>query len=253
MIASILLNKKYSIVPTKTGKFKVNETEMNIKDVPFVRYRFEQYTESEIEYIKKMKQVFEYSVHLVEIPLNQQIINNIEMVDTIEKVAKYVYIPVLEETILNGFNIETLGLLEYLKNYMMQTGKSIDRLMLRDMTKSLYLVIAETLRKDVAKASGMKISDIGFCSSPLSFGGQACLTAIKARELASKYTDRDDLPLPTANHECMNKCGCIRYLVVTDNIIMEDKKSAPKISKAASSSAKPKSKSKAKTGGWFRL
>jgi hypothetical protein len=55
----------------------------------------------------------------------------------------------------------------------------------------------------------------GVCSSPLSFSELACLTAVKARELMSVYSTIADVALPSANHQCMNCCGCIRYLTVT--------------------------------------
>ena len=72
MVTSIVLTDCYSIGINGSKKFKVNDNVLSVeKDIPFVRYRFNQYTDREFNYIREMMQKFTNSTHLVEINLNE--------------------------------------------------------------------------------------------------------------------------------------------------------------------------------------
>ena len=213
MITSLVLTDTYKIGMDSYNKFMVKDVKVSIKEVPFVRYRFKEYTEKEIDYISKMKSKFIHSGHLAEITLDMNIIQNIDSLNAIPNIAKFIYISVTDDEVAMGFNESTIQLINRLNK------NQIDRVMIKDNSTKLDTVSATKIKKQLASIIGIELDDIGICSSPLSFDGvSACLTAARARELAAKYTDREDIALPSANHECMNCCGCIRYYLVESDI-----------------------------------
>lgn len=228
MISSIRLTGCHNVNITNR-KIKVNGQVLNIdKDIPFVRYKFETYGENEIAYIKNLKSQINRATHLVEIKLDANTLGIIANVrEQIGNVAIYVYTDITDE------NVVTCNINEPNINSLL--GSNIDRLMLIDKTSTLDPVTAKNLITQVGKITGLKPKDIGICSSPLSFGDNACLTAVRARELMSKYSDIADVALPSANHQCLSTCGCIRYLLVNeDTEVIEEK------TKGVKKEAKPK-------------
>lgn len=219
------------------------------KEIPFLRYALGEITDDKIEYIKAMKEKFSASTHLVEVTANE----NPNIADTVSKirnsidsVAIYVYFNITDDNITSGSLAFTM--IEAIKSLK---STSVDRIMFKDKTTTLDTVMSQNLIKQAAKESGFAFSMFGICSSPLSFGESACLTAIKARELMSKYSSIADVALPSANHQCMNCCGCIRYIEVTDNIeapaIKEKKSSKPKTPKVPKEPGKVKDKKTTKS------
>lgn len=237
MITSIVLTDCHNIKMNSNKKFKVGEQLLSVeKDIPFVRYRFKGYTDKEFNYIKETMKKFNRSTHLIEIELN---LNTKSILDyltvNIPNAAKYIYINITDEEVLNGELGETCqSLIEDLR------GFKIDRYVLKDNSTTLDMVAYKKITKSL-KPFGIAETDIGVCSSPLSFGDLACLTAVKARELMSTYSEVADVALPSANHQCMNCCGCIRYLVVDkDTEEVADKKSGVKKSSNKTTSEKTK-------------
>jgi hypothetical protein len=97
---------------------------------------------------------------------------------------------------------------------------------------------------------------MGICSSPLSFDDMACLTAVKAREIMSRYSTTTDVALPSANHQSMNCCGCIRYVTVTEDIPAPSdgkQKQASGNKKNSSDESKPKANKVPVGFGMFSL
>lgn len=217
MITSLKLNGMYSIGITN-GKIEVNENTLDIKkEIPFLRYALGEITDAKLDYIKSMKEKFSASTHLVEINYAE----NANIAETVNKVkavlggvAVYTYFNITDENMVPG-NPELNGIIETIKTLK---TTAVDRIMFKDKTTTLDTVTSQNLIKRAAKESGFSINMFGICSSPLSFGDNACLTAIKARELMSKYSSIADVALPSANHQCMNCCGCIRYIEVTEDI-----------------------------------
>lgn len=233
MISSIVLTDCHKVSVSSNKKIKIGETILSIeKEIPFVRYRFQQYTEREYNYIKEMMQKFEYSTHLMEVTLNSDIASIIKYAEeNIEQIAKYVYIPLTDEDVARGsLSDEVKDLIDSIADF------TIDRYMLKDNTSSLDAVSAKKIIKNASTELDIQQDEFGVCSSPLSFGELACLTAVKARELMSIYSKIADVALPSANHQCMNCCGCIRYIVIdkdTDVIQSEKKESGAKKSNGA--------------------
>lgn len=213
MITSIVLTNTHKIGIDSNGKFMVGDTKVSIKEVPFVRYRFNKFGETELNYIGKMKNIFKHSSHMVEITISEdtpKILDAIE--EKLQNIIRFIYVPVVDSHVTDGFDESTLKLVELLDDY------DFDRVMLKDNTTTLHAVAAAKLKKEIADTIDVNVKDIGICQSPLSFNGEACLTAVKARELSAEYAENDEVALPSANHECMNCCGCIRYHVIDSDV-----------------------------------
>lgn len=215
MISSIVVTGKYNIGMNASKKIKISDNLFSVeKDIPFIRYRLDTYDDSTIEYIKKMMQQFNVSTHLAEFKLDANILSAITLVNNnIQNIAKYVYIDVTEEEVqAKALAPEKLALLAQVSTL------GIDRFMFKDKSTSLDTITVREFMKVLRASYNISESNIGVCSSPLSFGDLACLTAVKARELMSLYSTVADVALPSANHQCMNCCGCIRYVVVSEDI-----------------------------------
>ena len=107
---------------------------------------------------------------------------------------------------------------------------------------NLRLVLfAKKIIKHTAKTLSVAENKVGICSSPLCMQDNlACLTAVTARELAAVYATAKDLVSPSANHQDMNTCGCIRYMVINSDIeAPADTKSEKKV-KEPKESKEPK-------------
>lgn len=251
MIASIVLKGMYKVGVNSNNKIKIEGHLMPLTDVPFVRYRFSNYGDKEIEFIKNNTKLLKGPVHLVEIPLTSDTAKIIEKMDEIsefEKIAKFVYVPIDDYDIANGFKQETLNNLESIKE------SYFDRLMLKDNCTMIYPIAADRLKIKIENIfdGEIKSREIGVCGSPLSFRnsdveGQACLTAVWARKIISEYSELEDdkVTVPTANHECMTCCGCIQYFVVESDIPapLSSKEKSEKKSSNNSNGANQKPKS----------
>lgn len=233
MVTSLVFTGHHNI-GIENEKFMLNGDKNSIKDVPFVRYRFETYNQGDVEFIKHQQVKFKYSTHLSEIPLTEQTAQQIELITSqVESIAIFVYVPITDVEVENGLSADIISNLNSIKSSI------YDRIMLKDKSNSMYLVSANNLKKQIAQILMLKESDIGICGSPLSFGTEPCLTAIKARELISMYSLSDECAIPSANHQCMNTCGCIRYFVVSSDIpapVSKKKSSASHSSKGSKSS-----------------
>lgn len=247
MITCVVLTDTWRVDLDSHLRFNLNDQKISIKSVPFVRYRFSEYTDREIEYIKEMKKKFKYSIHMAEVELCKNIDNVLDKLNSaIENLVIYVYIPVTDDDVKEGLGGGKLSLIRLLVN------KKYERIMLKDKSTSLDFITAEQFKKQVAQILvDIKPNEIGICQSPLSFEeGNSCLTAIKAREIAAEYAERDDIALPSANHQCMNTCGCIRYVVIDKDLVIEQKKIEIKEGKKLEESEnKKKSISKKKIKG----
>lgn len=214
MITSIVVTGTHKIGMNSSKKIKIGDNVLSVeKDIPFIRYRFNQYTDTEYSYIVESMKQFCFSTHLAEVLLSENTAGTIKyLAENIKNIAKYVYVDITDEEVVNGqISIEKISLIDTL------AGLDIDRIMLKDKTTKLDTITAKRFIKELSKRLGLSENTFGVCSSPLSFSEWACLTAVKARELMSIYSTIADVALPSANHQCMNCCGCIRYMTVSED------------------------------------
>ena len=209
-----MFEDKHKVELNKRGGFSYEDTKLHKKYIPFIRYRFKDYGEGEIAYIRDMMGKFDTSCHLAELSLTENIGEVINTLKTeLGQVAIYIYVPISNNEVENGFDTKTLATLKFLNR------SEIDRVMIKDNSTNLFSTSLEKLKAQIKEESNIPVGMIGVCSSPLSFEEECCLTAVKARELLAKYVDCDTPALPTANHQSMNRCGCIRYFVVNTDIL----------------------------------
>lgn len=215
MVVSLVLTGLHSIGLDDKGRFKHGENIIHIDEIPYVRYRFTSFGPSEIEYITKMQAKFFRSTHLAEITLSENTLAEFAATDDIEHLARYLYVNVTEAEIQAGTlsNDTQSKLID-----VAEADLLYDRIMLKDVSKSLYSRVFNAFRDTIAGICDVKPDDVGACSSPMSFNGDACLTAVRARELSSEYSGEYIGKTPSANHECMNTCGCIKYIVIDHDI-----------------------------------
>ena len=248
MVTGILLTGTYNVGINTNGKLKTpNGTTISINDVPFVRYRFNQYGPAEMEFIQNNMKRFQ-CLNIIDIELNSQTCNILEDIENRElNIAKFIMIPITNEEILHGLSSDVM---EYLDNL---SGYEVDRIVLKDVSNNSFPEALNRFRSEIAKMSslrsmGIKELNIGICGGPYCFSGDACLTAVRARELMAKYSERKDDVVPSANHEgkldnvnfegCTNTCGCIRYHVYKHDV------EAPAIKKEAKETSENSSDTK---------
>lgn len=234
MVTSIVLTGRHTLNINSFNKLKAGDNIISIeKDIPFVRYRFGVYTDADFQYIISTMDKLKYSTHLIELNLDTNTVTNLEWIkNNIANIARFIYIDVTDEDVARGgLTTDTLNLLMGIVQY------NVDRVMLKDKSTKLDIVTAKKIIDALSKQTGIKRDNFGICSSPLSFGDMCCLTAVRAREIMAVYSLIADVALPTANHQCMNRCGCIRYIVIDSDtdIISESKANAKKESKSKQS------------------
>ena len=262
MISSILLNGPYKIGQNSNKKIKVNDTILSVeKEIPFVRYSFGTYTDSDLDYIKSMMGQFPVSTHLVQLKLDDNTAEMVSKVRAIGSLAVFVYGEITEDEVQAGsVSADTLEKMAKLK------GLDIDRIMLKDVSTNLDTMSIRKFIKQLKAATGFPEKTFGICGSPYSFEDMCCLNAVRAREIMAKYSSISDVALPSANHQNMNTCGCIRYIAINNDLAAPlDAKAGKKKAKAEgtdgeasdnSAETKPKAKSAPKNvikPGMFRL
>ncbi|MEM4385954.1 MAG: hypothetical protein QXD03_05345 [Candidatus Anstonellales archaeon] len=241
MISSLIVLGKYNI-ELNNNKVCVGNVKIGITEISAVRYRLGKYGEDEVRYIKSLKSKFIHSLHIIEQNLSDETSSEYRFIkDNINDIAMYLYIDILDEHVMNK---DISDILEKLNKVR---GIRYDRVMLLDKSTTLDVVNSDLFKYMISKEIGISVDDIGICSSPLSFiNGNACLTAIKARELSALYTDSNKIPVSSSNHECMNSCGCIRYIAIDNDINVNincKAKNENKIVKKSGSDVKDKNKS----------
>lgn len=253
MITNLRLQGTHNIGLNSSNQMNVNGTLVSKKEIPFVRYAFPFYTEKEVEYIKNTMEKFNLSTHLVEIHaediepimnlpegVGEQIDKKAEAMesiialkDLIGKVALYIYVSLDDTDSANKKLADSK--LDFLRKATMLV--SFDKIMLIDNTTCIGMAVAKEIIKNTNKE--LSVTDkVGLCSSPLCMGAEdskyACLPAVQARALAAKYNTNTDITLPSANHQDMSTCSCIRhYTVALDIEAPEDtkKKTSNKVKK----------------------
>lgn len=217
MITSLKLKGKHNVGMNTSGCINVDDTKVALKEIPFVRYDFEQYGVEECEYIKKSMEKFNLSTHLIQYKAyNGRLPEDLQATMEIkDKVAKYLYFTLNQEEMQMGkVSDSQVGVA-----MMVKQSVAFDRYMIIDNTRDMSLVVAKQIIKSLAKQLGVRETSIGICNSPLCMNDNlACLTAVTAREIAAIYSTNDIVATPSANHQCMNCCGCMRFYEITSDI-----------------------------------
>ncbi len=216
MIASLMVTGEYEMSTNKDGKIHLENNKISIKDIPFVRYRLKD-SSNIIQYIQKYKQMFKYSCHVMELdalcPHTISILNELEQ-NELDDIIVFIYFEVYNE------DLKDIGIgAEKMESLRKIAEKHFERLILVDKTTEMHMVQYNNLVSQVMGELGLEESSIAVCGSPLSIGDNCCLTAIKARELMALYGETDECPLPSAKHESMNHCGCIRHITIDRDMV----------------------------------
>lgn len=210
MITAVEFKGKYNLGVNSSEKFFYDKEENkseHIKNIPIVIYNFEK-EELDLEFIREQMKRFKYSCHVAFLT-QEEVGDNIYALSMELKemgVAVFVFYDIFRKE--DG----SIGVTGDKFNVPM------DRLVLRDKTNDMQITELNALKRAVSKISGQPLNDIGVCSSPFSFGENACLCAIWARRIMAKYTSNTEVALPSANHECMEECGCIRKIYITEDV-----------------------------------
>lgn len=209
------------------GKFEMSGEKYSIKDIPFVRYKFDTYGDSELGFIKSVMKQFEVSGHIAEVNLG--LFNTLdELTDCMGKLLEIEYLAVFTYADIRNSDVEARRLSDKQTQFIAAVRNNPKvRVCLRDCSNNLDTWVIDDITTQLKKEAGVK-SEISICGSPLSFDGRACLTAVKARELAANCCLNFDAALPSSNHQSMNTCGCIRYMIVDKPIIGETAKTKTK-------------------------
>ena len=217
MISNLVLTGTYNIGITNE-KMMLNGNRNDIKDIPFIRYRFENYTDDKLEYIKSMQNKFKYSAHLAEVYVKDGFVEEVKSLkEKLNNIIVFLYIPITNEDVAADSISENTENLLY---DLVDANVDVDRVMIKDLSSSLFTVVANKMKKRITEILGYPISDVGICCSPLSvFDGNACLTAMKARELSAIYNN-NPVAVPSEKHECKNEhgCCCIRHFVINSDV-----------------------------------
>ena len=207
MVVSVEFKGENKLGVNANGKFFV-DTESNkiesIKNVPIVSYK----KVNDIEFIKRNMEKFNLSCHVAFIDWDEA---NEKFIKELKDIGVAVFIRIL--LVESNGEILVSCPVEPFENWEL-----IDRVVLVDGTTSMQITTLNDIKKSMATRTRKSANDIGVCGSPFSFGEDACLCAIWARKLMAKYTANTEVALPSANHECMEECGCIRKIVITSDV-----------------------------------
>lgn len=240
MITSILFKKVVNVGVNSKREIFVNIGEKEVKlnldtDIPVIRYKFDgEIGNDEVTFIKNNMLVFNRTVPILELKydaIGVELLRQIREANM--QIGVILHVDIFENEVLNkALNPEH-------KAFTNIAGLNVDRVVFNDVSDKMDTIAFNTLVKEFADAHGMNKKDIGICGSPLSFGENCCLSSIKAREIMAKYSTIMDLPLPSGNHQDMNTCGCMRYVVINDNLpIKETATKAPRTAGAKKSENK---------------
>ena len=164
MVASLKLKGLYNVKVNESNQIMVNGNILSLKEIPFIRYDLGTYTDEAVQYIKDTMTKFSKSTHLIQYNVDENLLNYLEKTDEFSgKTAKYIYFTITQEDMLNGklndsdIQIATEAITKY----------NIDRIMIIDKTINMDMANAKKIITDTSKKLGVKISNIGICSSPL--------------------------------------------------------------------------------------
>lgn len=249
MVGSLVVTDKWKI-GIANNKIKTSEGTVSLQNISFIRYNFTRYGEEELEYIAKSIEKFEMATHLAQVTLYDGWETEVEtMLERFDCLAVFVYIDITDMDV-SASNLVSPYVVEQLYK-IANNDIPVEKVIMCDRSTSLYVVAANKIKRVIHDITGIEESSIGICNSPLSyFDGNACLTAMSAREIAAKYNEHCDCPLPSANHEGKNGngCGCIKSYMVTSDLEAPEQKAKTSTKKEGSNKEPKKSAVKKPAG-----
>lgn len=216
MITNLLITGEHKIKLGKSQKLAFGDSKVSVKEIPLVRFRPSEITENTVDYFYELKEKFKYSCHILELEVSEYALNVLKVLaDKEDFNIVFLFVPVTDKELEVGIQEDVLDLV----NKCIDTY-DIERLIIKDNTSMMHSIQYNELKSQITNATGGGESKhwIGICGSPMSFGDEACLTAVIAREIMANYGENDEYALPSSKHESMNECGCIRHMVIERDV-----------------------------------
>ena len=200
MVTGIEFVKPVNVSVNSNGKFYLDHAETNaesIKSIPVVVYS----NLVNLEFIRQNITKFKLSCHVV-------LVDHTNITEELREELNKMGVAVVVRVPLEDCSLaETLTKSNV--NYFL-----CDRVVLLDRKLNTSPFEITAFKEELAQLVNVPSLDIGVCGSPFSFGENACLNAIWCRRLMAKYTSNTEVALPSANHESMECCGCIRRIII---------------------------------------
>lgn len=215
MVTSLRFLNRVKVNIGQSEKFRLqgNKNALSVKEIPAVRYNFEHYEDSDAQYIKNNMDIFKYSVHVVEVNAADatRVYNIVK--SAVDNIAFIAHLDLTNAHAMSrafsGAEMEILNELRTLP---------VNRIVLVDKSDSMDYMGLSALISIVAKATGRNKKEIGVCCSPFTTSENSCMSAALVREWYAKYNKAREGALPSGNHNGGdNNCGCMRYLLVTED------------------------------------
>lgn len=237
----------YNIGLDGNNRVEIDDKKVSIKDIPYLRYKFDQYGDAEVEYIESSMKKFPYSVHIADIKLGADTNSICEKLndkfntneDGDVNLIMFIDVDVDADTVekceLPG------GIDEMLKDI---DQSYVERFIVRDCDQAIVdKSRADKFIKYLHTEFGIDNRTIALCGSILSGDkgySVGCLPASVVRDLQTLKSDDVELPLvPEGHQNCGGCCGCTRYKEVDSDI---------KVTKSERVSGNRKSKVKGEPG-----
>ena len=226
MIISLVLNGMYNIGLDGNNRVEIDDKKVSIKDIPYVRYKFDQYEDTEVDYIEASMKKFPYSVHVADIKLGADTTAVCEKLDTKFNVNGEgdVNLVMFVDIDVDADTVERCQLSSNIAEMLENVDQSyIDRFVVRDCDQAIVdKSRADKIIKYLHTSFDIDVSNIALCGSILS-GDKGycvgCLPASVVRDLQTLKSDDIELPLvPEGHQNCGGCCGCTRYKVVDSDI-----------------------------------
>lgn len=248
MITGIVFDKIVKVQLSAGDKFKVGKEKVGTNEVPYVRYKFDGYTEDEINFIKAMKKIFVHAVHIVDVNLQDS-----GVADYVEFVRANV-----ENVCLFGcYTLDDSSkddLESVLQDFRDCTVLSVlEKVVLKDETTYMMLPHFDNIKKQLFRTTG--IDNVSICSSPATTDENCCISAEYSRHLASRYGDEETVNVVATYQTKGLGCHCVRYVVINEDIVKCNGDKAGSSNKEAnkkdggSKESKSKKKTKSKQVG----
>lgn len=275
MIYSLRMETPSKVVPNSKGKLTLKTGQLDengepvaiktaITEIPSVTYAFgnattEEYLRGPVEggpcpyevYVRQAMKKFPHSLHVVHFNCDSQIVHALMNSDCrwLMEVAVVLHVRVDDSEVANAEIREStlyeLGRLKAERTNNVADRQPllyyIDKIMIHDNSRSMWTVQAERFKKQLKMFFENPQLNVGICGSPLSRGEDSCLSARQDREWAAIYVTNPVVALPSANHQNMERCGCIRdYIIRGFDVITPEAGSGKKSSGGAKKPKAPK-------------
>lgn len=239
MISSLRVHGKFDIGVSANDTVMMGDKEVSLKDIPIVRFKLSSYGQDEVNYIRLIMHKLKYSSAIIEVNDDSNI-SEIEVLQSMSDIAGLMYYVVIDD---EKYKREQFEASTKLSGVMKLSN--FEKVVLLDRTETMDMIGADALIKRVAKVLKIPVDKVGMCESPMCLSaGVCCLSAIDARDIASKYNFNTDVALHSANHQDMEMCSCVRHFNVTSDVEAPIKKISTRKSSGESkkSNSKPKNK-----------